>query len=529
MNDGLRLILVSGDFGYSDDVGRLKSMVANHGATAVTFNSPGGNISKALEVGRLIRSLGLNTIQVRGLECASACAFAFMGGVLRVAEPGSIGVHQSWYADDGLSAKDAVSDVQRTSAEIMAYMREMGVDPSLVELSFRYEANDMRYLSGSEMAEYRVTSNSPEPKPTLVQDAPIAPNRSTVPEPPVVPKFHPVSTADRKVAIADIPGDSRPVVWVYINSCGGQSSPVAENLRTRLLDSIKSDVLRLAVGKVAYFGPDTPNCRLASHSLMDFTQQRASRAVADVAKTELMSVLYNYNFSPFQGLPNAQDDEYRFDVWLKPSKIDARPVIADDSIPGTIPPATWPAVVIDPNQFVVADGFDAIGNDLPQMPLQRISAGQCQQACSIRPNCLAATYNTKYRACFLKGDAKFLVAEQDAIAFVREGARGRLRKSNLVFQADAEVIGKEHSKRKDSYPNCIIACAADAACQGFNFKRKDQTCTLMTIVFRTTANSGIASARRIGLDNAPLEMLPTKKKTVQVPNDGFLEMLFGAE
>ena len=68
-----------------------------HNPVAIGFNSPGGNVPKAVEFSRLIRARGLNTIQPRGLECDSVCSLTFMGGVNRFAQLGAIGVHKSLF------------------------------------------------------------------------------------------------------------------------------------------------------------------------------------------------------------------------------------------------------------------------------------------------------------------------------------------------------------------------------------------------------------------------------------------------
>ncbi|QSZ59528.1 hypothetical protein BTN45_20380 [Rhizobium sp. ZX09] len=158
---GKSIILVSGVFEPSENFGQFLQLAKSVGdkAAIVSFNSPGGNPSKAIELGRLIRTLGLPTFQSRGLECASACALAFMGGVVRAAETGSIGVHKSSFSDAAaISVDDAVSYIQHQTAETISYLSEMGVDPALLQLSLRYEKDDMRYLSKSEMAQYRVTN-----------------------------------------------------------------------------------------------------------------------------------------------------------------------------------------------------------------------------------------------------------------------------------------------------------------------------------------------------------------------------------
>ncbi|MBB3594949.1 hypothetical protein FHX08_005359 [Rhizobium sp. BK529] len=156
---GSKFAIISGAFEYSDDLSQFRDLAAREHLFAVGFDSPGGNVAKAIELGRLIRSLGLSTVQSRKFECASACSLAFLGGASRFAEPGSIGVHKSSFSDStGVQVEDAVSAVQQTTAEIIGYMSEMGVDPGLLQLSLSYDSNDIRYLSGSEMAKFRVTT-----------------------------------------------------------------------------------------------------------------------------------------------------------------------------------------------------------------------------------------------------------------------------------------------------------------------------------------------------------------------------------
>jgi hypothetical protein len=158
---GSRYIVVSGEFEYGDSLFDLSRLAPQASARMVTFDSPGGNLSKAMELGRLILQLGLSTAQIRFTECASACAFAFLGGVTRLAEPGSIGVHKASFGDDaGSDVGGAVRSIQDMTAIEIAYLEEMGVDPGLLELALSYDADDIRYLSGSEMAHYHVTTSS---------------------------------------------------------------------------------------------------------------------------------------------------------------------------------------------------------------------------------------------------------------------------------------------------------------------------------------------------------------------------------
>ena len=136
VQSGPPILLVKGEFVFSDDPAVLVREVNATGAKVGTFNSNGGNILAAMAYGRTIRSLGLSTFQLRSAQCASACALAFVGGVVRQAEPGSIGVHQSSFSpEEKVDGHTAVAAVQAITAQIMTYLLEMGVDPRLLQLS----------------------------------------------------------------------------------------------------------------------------------------------------------------------------------------------------------------------------------------------------------------------------------------------------------------------------------------------------------------------------------------------------------
>ena len=158
LKDGTQYMVVRGEFEDTDDAAKL-TRANRKGVSFVTFDSPGGNIVKALQLGRLIRKLGLDTFQPRAMECASACTFAFLGGVRRSAEAGALGVHRSFFPDEsGMTPGEAVTEMQAVTAQVVRYIAEMGADAALMELALSYDSGDMRYLSASEMARYRVTT-----------------------------------------------------------------------------------------------------------------------------------------------------------------------------------------------------------------------------------------------------------------------------------------------------------------------------------------------------------------------------------
>lgn len=159
--DSGTFIVVSGRIEFTDSLAPFELLASQGRARFVTFDSPGGSPYKAMDLGRLIRRYGLATVQIRSTECASACALAFMGGSTRAAMAGSIGVHRSSFSDtSSMPVDDAVSSVQLLTADTIAYMNEMGVDPSLLQLALQYGSDDIRYLSSSEMQRYRVVTGS---------------------------------------------------------------------------------------------------------------------------------------------------------------------------------------------------------------------------------------------------------------------------------------------------------------------------------------------------------------------------------
>jgi hypothetical protein len=102
---------------------------------SVVLHSPGGSVTDALAMGRLIRQKKFAT-EVEGASyCASSCPLVFAGGVeRRAADKAAIGVHQvtAFRKDAGglteLTGASGMDSAQRISAECQKYLREMGID-----------------------------------------------------------------------------------------------------------------------------------------------------------------------------------------------------------------------------------------------------------------------------------------------------------------------------------------------------------------------------------------------------------------
>lgn len=168
-----------------DSARRLADFLANESAHAphylppspvIAFNSPGGDLVGALELGRYIRKqnfdtylapkyervprgpdgndlLGQTEVFVKDASCASACAFAFVGGVNRwVAPEGRLGVHQ--FAGATEDAGEASSQV--IVVVLAAYLQDMGVDRSLLDIASLVPPQTVHWLSRDDLHKLRV-------------------------------------------------------------------------------------------------------------------------------------------------------------------------------------------------------------------------------------------------------------------------------------------------------------------------------------------------------------------------------------
>jgi len=126
----------------------LRRFVAGAGELPklVRFNSPGGDPTEAMRLGRYLRAAGFDTIVAEDTallpgqlfafakqpaSCFDACVYAFLGGVRRVAAEDHLGFGGPMRNE--IAGDAAAADrLRRTLAD---YVLEMGVDPRLVAAS----------------------------------------------------------------------------------------------------------------------------------------------------------------------------------------------------------------------------------------------------------------------------------------------------------------------------------------------------------------------------------------------------------
>lgn len=133
---------------------------------SVILDSPGGDVTAAIEIGRLFRKHFASTYVMSGSNCNSACVLAFMGGVRRTLPADStIGLHrprfknQASFAD--LSADEAFKEYDSLANETLEYFEEMRVSTRVFEIMMSVSSGDIKYLSAEDASQIGLTGEDP--------------------------------------------------------------------------------------------------------------------------------------------------------------------------------------------------------------------------------------------------------------------------------------------------------------------------------------------------------------------------------
>lgn len=126
----------------------------------VVLESLGGDLRQALLLGAVFRAMGVNTEVAPQTVCASACAYAFLGGRTRTLAPDSyLGVHR--FAAAG---NDPGSDVSQRMVSLLSdYIRGMGVSESLLQLASQAGPSSMARVSFAQARDWNVINLYREP------------------------------------------------------------------------------------------------------------------------------------------------------------------------------------------------------------------------------------------------------------------------------------------------------------------------------------------------------------------------------
>lgn len=136
----------------------------------VYFNSSGGDLTAAQELGRLIREKGFST-QIGKLTddqarvgkgiCESACPIAFVGGKFRLldTETGQLGVHRFYLVKQGRWAEDA-KVLFTAERDLRRYLKDMGVGDEFYALMMKTPADRIQTIGKRTSYEMKLGTGS---------------------------------------------------------------------------------------------------------------------------------------------------------------------------------------------------------------------------------------------------------------------------------------------------------------------------------------------------------------------------------
>ncbi|MET4481609.1 hypothetical protein [Bradyrhizobium sp. F1.13.3] len=162
---------------------RFLDSAPDYAPKRVRLNSPGGSLQAGIRLGELFRARGIATevgsdrvdpegrpdfggrasLRTPGV-CASACAYAFFGGVERVLDEGAkLGVHR-FYSKNALAqpaekiftGRD-LDDTQKIAAAIVLYLVNMGIDARVVALAATAGPDEVYWIDLEVARDLRVT------------------------------------------------------------------------------------------------------------------------------------------------------------------------------------------------------------------------------------------------------------------------------------------------------------------------------------------------------------------------------------
>lgn len=153
--------------GTADELDSFLGSDAAAGVTELVLHSPGGSVTDAFAMAKLLREKALSTRILADGYCASSCPILFAAGVERVAAPTSwIGVHQVFALSNGLGTlADGMDQGQRVSAEAQTLLDEFGVDPKVWVHAMQTPHDSLYLFTPEELIELKLATKVEGPAP----------------------------------------------------------------------------------------------------------------------------------------------------------------------------------------------------------------------------------------------------------------------------------------------------------------------------------------------------------------------------
>ena len=129
--NGPDIIFAVGELALGDEIKFINVALSSTNAIVV-LQSPGGNLIAGIEIGKAIRLKGFTTFVPDTVQCASACALAWLGGRIRfMSNTARIGFHAVYVGDAGQAAISSAGN-----ALVGAYLNQLGLSaPAIIYIT----------------------------------------------------------------------------------------------------------------------------------------------------------------------------------------------------------------------------------------------------------------------------------------------------------------------------------------------------------------------------------------------------------
>ncbi len=178
------MITLSGEI-ESSDAEQFRAAVATYPKAIVAFQSPGGDLIAGIEIGTQIRLRNYMTLVPTGVQCASACALAWLGGTKRLMGSGAlIGFHAASVHENGQAIETGAGN-----ALLGAYLNKLGLPDRAVVFVTQAHPNEITWLTmadaereGIDVSLFPMPGEAPNAAPDSVANtAPSSPSQPTPP------------------------------------------------------------------------------------------------------------------------------------------------------------------------------------------------------------------------------------------------------------------------------------------------------------------------------------------------------------
>lgn len=167
-----KMVFKRGPKGRASAVGRIEPGTAQAFAQFIEgqageiktlyLHSPGGSVSDALAMSKLIREKKIVTVVGNNAYCASSCPIVLSGGTRRlIGKTAWVGVHQVFAADPqsgGGGLATGLSQGQTISARVQQHLVDMGISPEAWLHAMRTPSDQLYVFTTEEMLRYKLAS-----------------------------------------------------------------------------------------------------------------------------------------------------------------------------------------------------------------------------------------------------------------------------------------------------------------------------------------------------------------------------------